>query len=117
MHWEFFQGIMNPWLTLMAAIVCEVIGTSNLKLSDGFTVLLPSALVIVFYATSFYLFSLALREIDVGVAYAVWSGLGTALIATLGVVFFREQMSPERAFWLSCIIAGVVGLHMTGSGH
>ena len=108
---------MNPWLTLMAAIVCEVIGTSNLKLSDGFTVLLPSAMVIVFYGTSFYLFSLALREIDVGVAYAVWSGLGTALIATLGVVFFREQMSPERAFWLSCIIAGVVGLHMTGSGH
>jgi small multidrug resistance pump len=108
---------MNSWLILIAAIVCEVIGTSNLKLSDGFTVLLPSTMVLVFYGTSFYLFSLALREIDVGVAYAVWSGLGTALIVTLGVALYREEMSPERAFWLSCIIAGVVGLHLSGGGH
>jgi len=108
---------MNPWLTLIAAIVCEVIGTSNLKLSDGFTELLPSVLVLVFYVASFYLFSLALREIDFSVAYAVWSGLGTALIAALGFIFFKDPVTLERLFWLVCIIAGVVGLHLTGSVH
>jgi len=80
-------------------------------------VLLPSALVFVFYVVSIYLFSLALKAIDVGVAYAVWSGLGTALIAVLGVIVFKDRMGPERAFWLICIIVGVVGLHLTGSTH
>jgi small multidrug resistance pump len=108
---------MNPWLTLIAAIVCEVVGTGNLKLSNGFTELLPSALVVIFYAASFYLFGLALREIEVSVAYAVWSGLGTALIAALGVIIFKEPVSLERAFWLICIIAGVVGLHLSGGVH
>jgi len=108
---------MNPWLTLIAAIVWEVRGTSNLKLSDGFTELLPSALTLAFYAASFSLFSLALREIDVGVTYAVWSGLGTALIAALGVIFFKDPVTLERLFWLVCIIVGVVGLHLIGSAH
>ena len=94
-----------------------MIGTSNLKHSDGFTEFPQSALVLAFYAASFYLFSLALREIDVGVAYAVWSGLGTALIAALGVIFFKDPVTQERLFWLICIIAGVVGLHLTGSAH
>ena len=108
---------MNPWIILITAIVCEVIGTSSLKLSNGFTVLLPSVLVLVLYVASIYLFSLALKEIDVSVAYAVWSGLGTALVAFLGVIAFKDQMNPEKVFWLICIIAGVVGLHMTGSTH
>lgn len=92
---------MNAWLTIIAAIVCEVVGTSNLKLSNGFSEHLPFALVVVFEAaSSFYLLSLVLIEIDVGVAYAVWLRLATALIAALGVIVFKNPVSLERVFWL-----------------
>ena len=75
---------MNPWLILAIAIVAEVIGTTALKASDGFTRLWPSAIVVVGYGVSFYCLSLVLRSIPVGVTYAVWSGLGIVLISPIG---------------------------------
>jgi small multidrug resistance pump len=107
--------IMNPWMMLLLAIVCETIGTTSMKLSRGFTELQPSVLVVVFYAASFYLMALVLREIDVGVAYAVWAGMGTALIALIGILWFGDQATLPRLASLACIILGVVGLHLTGA--
>ncbi len=70
---------MNPWLALAVAIVLEVSGTVSMKLSDGFTRLAPSVLIFIFYGASFAVLTLALKKIDLGVAYAVWAGVGTAL--------------------------------------
>ena len=92
------------WLFLLLAILLEIAGTTMLKLSDGFTKWLPSVAVVVFYALSFGALSFTLKRIDVGVAYAVWSALGTALIATIGVLWFHEDMPPGRwiGFALVC---------------
>ena len=78
------------WIYLMIAILLEVAGTTSMKLSQGFTKLVPSVCVFVLYAMSFSLLALALKAIDVSVAYAIWSGLGTALIAGIGIVAVDE---------------------------
>ena len=82
----------NPWLLLGTAIVAEVIGTSALKASAGFTRLGPSLVVVAGYGVAFYLLSLTLRHIPVGVAYAVWSGLGIVLIAAVGWLFYGQRL-------------------------
>lgn len=105
---------MNLAFTLIAAIIAEVFGTTCLKLSDGFSNLLPSLGVVVGYAVSFFLLAIVLKEVDVGVAYAVWAGLGITLVAVIGVILFREQMSLLRVGWISLIIVGVIGLELTG---
>jgi len=106
---------MNPWLALAGAIVLEVSGTISMKLSEGFTKLIPSVLIFVFYVASFALLTLALKKIDVGVAYAVWAGVGTALIAVVGIVYFEEPLSALKVFSIFLIIAGVIGLNISGS--
>ncbi len=83
------------WLYLVAAIVTEVIGTTYMKLSEGFSKLTPSILVFVFYGLSLVALTLALKRIDVSVAYAVWSGLGTAMIAAIGLLIFKGAASTE----------------------
>ena len=102
---------MKNWLFLGIAIACEVIATSNLKLSEGFTKWLPSTLVVVGYAAAFYFLSLTLKTIPVGVAYAVWSGLGIVAISI--VVWFAFGQKPD--LWgvvgMGLIIAGVVVLN------
>lgn len=108
---------MKHWLYLAYAILFEVAGTTSMKLSRGFTNLLPSVLLFVFYAASFVALTFALRKIDVGVAYAVWSGIGTALIAAIGVVFFREPATMLKLASIGFIIAGVAGLQFSGAGH
>ena len=105
------------WLYLVAAIVTEVVGTTNMKLSEGFSKLVPSVLVFVFYGLSLVALTLALKRIDVSVAYAVWSGLGTALIAALGLMIFKEPLSLVKILSLLCIIAGVIGLNSAGGVH
>jgi small multidrug resistance pump len=106
---------MQSWLILIAAIVAEVIGTTSLKLSEGFTRWLPSLIVVLGYVLAFYLLALALKRIEVSVAYAIWSGLGTALIAIIGILFFKETLNAMKVFSLLLIIAGVVGLQLGGS--
>jgi small multidrug resistance pump len=105
---------MTGWLFLAGAIALEICGTTCMKLSAGFTRTLPSVLLFAFYAGSFTLFTYALRSIEVGVAYAVWSGVGTAAIAAIGIVFLGESATWAKALWLAVIIVGVVGLRMSG---
>jgi len=107
--------IMQYWLYLATAIVLEVIGTTSMKLSAGFTKTIPSILMFVFYLASLAVLTLALKKIDVSVAYAVWAGLGTALIATIGIVYFHESATLLKTISILLIIAGVVGLHLSGA--
>ncbi|HWR02261.1 MAG TPA: multidrug efflux SMR transporter [Chlorobaculum sp.] len=101
------------WLYLIIAIVCEVCGTTSMKLSNGFTHLLPSVLLFVFYALSFTFVTLALKTLPVGLTYAVWSALGTALITMIGVLWFGEGMNTLKAISLLLIIVGVAGLQFS----
>jgi small multidrug resistance pump len=104
-------------LYLLLAILFEVSGTTCMKLSQGFTRLWPSIGLGVFYAASLTFLTLALKRIDVSVAYAVWSGLGTALIAIIGVAAFREPLTAVKVGSIVLIILGVVGLNLGGGAH
>jgi len=101
-------------LYLAAAIILEISGTTSLKLSDGLTRLGPTGAVVVCYAASFALLSLALRGIDLSIAYAVWSGVGTAIVATIGIVWFGESAGVWKLLSLALIVLGVAGLHLSG---
>ncbi|WP_291012888.1 multidrug efflux SMR transporter [Hydrogenophaga sp.] len=103
---------MNAWLLLALAIVAEVIGTSALKASEGFTRLAPSGLVVVGYAVSFYCLSLVLRTIPVGVAYAIWSGLGILLITVVAWVVYDQTVDLAGVLGMSLILAGVLVLNL-----
>ncbi|HXU10027.1 MAG TPA: multidrug efflux SMR transporter [Blastocatellia bacterium] len=105
------------WIYLALAILLEVAGTTCMKLSDGFTKTVPSIFLFVFYTLSFGMLTLALKRIDVSIAYAVWSGVGTALIATIGVLWFQEPMTALKLISLALIIIGVVGLNLSGGAH
>jgi len=101
---------MLYWLCLAGAILLEIAGTTSMKLSQGFTRTLPSILLFVFYALSFALMTIAVKRIDMSVSYAIWSGVGTLLIALIGVLWFREQLSAIQIASMVLIIAGVIGL-------
>jgi small multidrug resistance pump len=105
------------WFYLILAIVLEVSGTTSMKLSQGFTRTLPSVLMFLFYGLSLSALTLALKTIDVSVAYAVWSGLGTALIAAVGVLWMKEPLNTLKVVSLMLIIIGVIGLHVSGTEH
>ncbi len=105
------------WLYLILAIVLEVGGTTAMKLSEGFTKWIPSVAIFVLYGLSFVGLTLALKRIDMSVVYAVWSGVGTALIAVIGVVYFKEEINLIKIGSLVLIIAGVIGLNLTGGSH
>ena len=100
------------WLLLGIAIVTEVIGTSALKSAEGFTRLLPSVIVIVSYSISFYLLSLCLRSIPVGVVYAVWSGVGIVLLALIGAFYFNQTLDKPAVIGVSLILSGVVVINL-----
>ncbi len=103
---------MHPWLLLVSAIALEVAGTTSMKLSQGFTRLVPSVLLFVCYVASFVALTLALKKIEVSVAYAVWAGVGTALVAAIGIVYFREELTALKLVSLLFIIVGVVSLNL-----
>jgi small multidrug resistance pump len=105
------------WLYLVLAILLEVSGTTCMKLSEGFTRIVPSVLLFLFYTLSFGMLTLALKRLDVSIAYAVWSGMGTALIATIGVLWFKEPVTALKLISLGLIIIGVVGLNLGGGAH
>ncbi|MFA0822749.1 MAG: multidrug efflux SMR transporter [Methanomethylovorans sp.] len=105
------------YLYLAAAILFEICGTTCMKLSEGFTRTLPWILIFVFYGISFVSFTIALKKIDVSVAYAIWAGLGVALISLIGFIGFNEPMSLIRIMSLALIIIGVVGLHLSTNLH
>jgi small multidrug resistance pump len=104
-----------PALFLAIAIVAEVAGTVALKYADGFTNPGPSALVVAGYGLSFWMLALVLRELPIGLTYAVWAAAGTALIAAIGILAFGEPATTLKLLSLGLIIAGVVGLNLAGS--
>lgn len=105
------------WLFLILGVFAEIIGTTSMKLSEGFTKLLPSMSIFVFYGLSLSLVTLSLKKIDISVAYAIWSGVGTATIAVIGLIYFKEQLSLIKIVSIALIILGVVGLNVGGSAH
>ncbi len=107
---------MHDWLYLVAAIVFEVAGTTSMKLAQGFTRPVPSVLMFVFYALAFAALTMTLKKMDISVAYSVWSGVGTALIAAIGFFWFDEPLTPVRLACIALIAIGVVGLNAGGMG-
>ena len=103
---------MIYWIYLLIAILTEVVGTTMMKVSQGLTRLIPSVLMFVMYAISFVFMAWALRKLEVSTAYAIWSGLGTALIAAIGIVWFQESFSISKLVGTGLVIAGVVLLNI-----
>ncbi|WP_193196841.1 DMT family transporter [Nostoc sp. MG11] len=99
------------WVYLIAAIIFEVSGTTCMKLSQGFTRTVPSVLIFVFYGLCFTFLTFSLKRLEVSVAYSVWAGLGTILVATIGIVWFRESATLIKLVSIALIIMGVIGIN------
>jgi small multidrug resistance pump len=110
---------MSQWLFLSVAIISEVVATSALKASNGFTQLWPSLLVIAGYAIAFFFLSLTLRTMPVGIAYAIWSGIGIVLVTFIAWFVFGQSLDTPAIIGLTLIITGVVVLQIfsTSAAH
>jgi small multidrug resistance pump len=106
---------MLAWIFLSAAIASEVVGTVFLRFTDGFTNPLPSTLVVATYALSLWLTALALKQLEVSLAYAVWAGVGTAAVAVIGMTAMGESVSTLKLASIALVIGGVVGLNLSGA--
>ena len=106
---------MHPAAWLALAIGSEIIATVSLKLSNGFTRPIPSVVVVIGYAVSFYGLSMSLRSIPLGVVYAIWSGVGTAAVVVIGYFLFREVLDIVKLAGIGLIIVGVVMLNGAGA--
>ena len=102
------------WILLTLAILLEVSGTTCMKLSNGFKEIVPSILVFVFYGLSFTAFIYALKTIDLSITYAIWAGIGLALITAIGIVYFSEPMNAWKMIFIGLILIGVIGLSLGG---
>ena len=100
------------WAALLGAIALEVAGTTLLQASQQFTRPWPTAGMAVCYGLAFYLLSIALRQMPVGIAYAIWSGLGVVLISVIGAVVFRQRLDPPAIAGLAMIVGGVVVINL-----
>jgi multidrug resistance protein EbrA len=105
---------MNAFVLLLIAIVSEVFGSSMLKVSNGFRRIFPSIGIVIGYGIAFYALSLALKTLSLGVAYAIWAGLGTALTAVVGFTIYKEKFSSKKLLGLVLIIGGVILLNFGG---
>ncbi len=101
------------WFFLFLAIIFEVLGTTSMKLSEGFTKIVPSLGMLLFYLLSLAALTIALKKIEMSVAYAIWAGVGTALITIIGLFLFKESLSLLKIISILFIIIGVVGLHLS----
>jgi len=106
-------SLAAAWAWLAAAIFLEVSGTMCMKLAESFTRLLPSILIFVFYGCSMAAVTMALKRLDLGIAYAVWAGVGTAIVAAIGILFFKEPASTLKMIAIMLIITGVIMLHLS----
>ena len=102
---------MNPFVVLMMAIACEIVGTSALRMSAGFTRLWPSAVVVITYLLSFFLYSQVLKQLPMGVAYAIWAGLGTAGVIVVGVLVWHDTLNLWQILGIVLVVAGAVMLN------
>jgi small multidrug resistance pump len=107
----------SSWWSLLIAILFGVLGTISMKLSYGLQKLKPSICLTIFYAISFIALTLALRGIPISIVYAIWSGIGTILVAIIGVFLFGESVSLKKIISLLLIVAGVVGINLTNAFH
>jgi len=105
------------WILLSIAIVAEIFGTLSLKASDGLSKLWPSLGVLVGYATAFTLMAMSLKKLDVGITYAIWSGVGIIGAAVGGLVFFDQQLSKMTILGMAIIVVGVVVMNLGGAAH
>ncbi|HEI3843085.1 TPA: QacE family quaternary ammonium compound efflux SMR transporter [Escherichia coli] len=103
---------MNTWIILLIAVISEVVATTSLKLSEGFTKLVPSVVVVVGYAIAFYCLSITLKSIPLGIAYAVWSGLGIVTVSILGWLVFGQKLDIWALLGMFLIICGVLILNL-----
>jgi small multidrug resistance pump len=103
---------MQKWLFLLVAIISEVVGTSALKSAEGFTRFWPSTIVVLGYASAFYFLSITLKSIPVGIAYAVWSGVGTALIAVVAFIFLGQKLDVPAIVGILLIVSGVLVINV-----
>lgn len=103
---------MTYWIYLLIAILTEVVGTTMMKVSQGLSRLIPSVLMFAMYAISFIFMAFALKKLEVSTAYAIWSGLGTAVIAAIGIVWFQESLSVAKVIGTVLVIVGVVLLNV-----
>jgi len=103
---------MKIALIFFFAVVSEVTATTALKFSEGFTKLIPSLVVVAGYGLSFYLLSLSLKAIPIGIAYALWSGIGIVLTVIIGAVLWREQMDWARGIGITLIIIGILVINL-----
>lgn len=99
---------MNKWMFLALAIISEVIATTSLKSTEGFTKLVPSIIVVIGYTAAFYFVSLTLDTLPVGIVYAIWSGVGIALVAIISVIVLDQKLDAGAVIGMVLIIAGVV---------
>lgn len=111
------MGVPVAYLFLLAAITAEVFATSMMKSTDGFTKLWPTVICLSGYAVSFAALSQAVKGVPVGVAYAVWSGLGTAAIVAIGAAFLGEPLTVPKVAGVALIVAGVVIVNLGGAPH
>lgn len=103
---------MHPWILLFIAITGEVIATTALRASDGFTRLLPSVIVVVGYAVAFYFLALTLKTIPVGISYAIWAGVGIVLISLLSWIVFDQTLDTPALIGMGLIVAGVIVINV-----
>lgn len=103
---------MKYWLFLAIAIISEITATSSLKASEGFTKVLPSVVVVIGYMLSFYFLSLTLKAIPIGIAYAIWAGLGIVLLAVVGWVIYGQTLDTAAIIGMSLILAGVLIMNL-----
>ena len=103
---------LHPWILLLIAIVGEVIGTTALKASEGFTRPLPSTIVVIGYGVAFYFLSLTLKTIPMGISYAIWSGVGIVLISLLGWIVFKQSLDAPALIGMGLIVAGVLVINV-----
>ncbi|GCL65524.1 DMT family transporter [Pseudaquabacterium pictum] len=101
------------WLVLAASVLAEVLGTLALRYAASFTKFWPSAAVVACYSCAIWLMSVAVKQLEMGLAYAVWAGVGTALTALLGMIWFGEASSALRIAGLGCIVFGLVALNLS----
>jgi small multidrug resistance pump len=103
------------WIYLSLAIVTEVVGTVMIRFSNSFSKIVPTILMIALYIISYYFFTLSVKKIDLGIAYAVWSGVATALLTAVGMLAFNESISLSRLIAIGLILIGVLILNLSGS--
>lgn len=103
------------WLFLFLAIACEIFATTSLKFADGFSKAIYLIGAVVGYPLAFSFFSLSLKNIEISIGYAVWSGVGIVGTSLLGSLIFRESFSLTKAFFMGLILAGVIGLSVVKS--